>query len=458
MASEHRIRRPGSRRLGRAVALCILAAVVLPAAAAAEDPLVTSQARLANARFLAFAPPPDGGGGAVCLVDTGLDLNPDTESNVIERHAVDGGGPGDGGRGQHGTSMAMTMGSPINQWGSVGAWPAVRIVSVRALQPGEEYFRPTSYTQSIDRCRDAATRLGNVKAINLSLGGPDPSEQDIERLRDYFVGARTRAGLNVVVAAGNGGGAVEFPGAVPEAFTVAAADTTGAYCSFSSRGEGQDLAAPGCELDVALPDGTSARASGTSDAAAFTSAIITALRSYRPDLGVDAAEQLLLSTARPTPAGALLDVEAAFRAAGLGHIVDAGNAAIPPSSSPPSGGGQPPVSERPERGPLAEQLPRPRLAAASYRRGRLAIRLANRPPGALVTAKLVYSAGRGEFRRRERTIERVSSAIRIAAPRSWSRIELEYRYFELQPSEALVVGRRSVIRRGGSNKRRDRRH
>jgi hypothetical protein len=58
--------------------------------------------------------------------------------------------------------------------------------------------------------------------------------------------------------------------------------------------------------------------------------VLVALRSYAPALTPAAAVQLLLSTTH----NGHLDAAAAFRAAGLGDIVDAGNAAIPTPAAP----------------------------------------------------------------------------------------------------------------------------
>src|SRR3954449_6740787 len=136
-------KRPGSmlrHRLAAALAATSTAALTaLASPAAAEYKTTTSQALAAHAEWLPYAPPPPNGAAAVCLVDTGVDLNPDTASNVIARIALDGGDPSDLSDSKHGTQMAMVMGAPINDWGMVGLWPAVRIVSVRVpLDPDGE--------------------------------------------------------------------------------------------------------------------------------------------------------------------------------------------------------------------------------------------------------------------------------------------------------------------------------
>ena len=69
---------------------------------------------------------------------------------------------------------------------------------------------------------------------------------------------------------------------------------------------------------------------GTSDASVITAAALTALMSYAPTLTVAQAENLLVTTA----AVGHLNVAGAFEAAGLGSIVAAGNAAIPPPRLP----------------------------------------------------------------------------------------------------------------------------
>ena len=85
--------------------------------------------------------------------------------------------------------------------------------------------------------------------------------------------------------------------------------------------------APGCGLDAASPftDQPMCCEDGTSEASAFTAAVLAAVMSYDPSLGYVKAEDLLVQTA----SGGNLDVAAAFQADGLGAIVTAGNANTP---------------------------------------------------------------------------------------------------------------------------------
>lgn len=146
-------RRASATRLCRA---CIVAAflplmLLLPAAGKAES-AITTQAVADNGAFLAYAPAPAQLAG-MCLVDTGVNLNPDTESVVVERTALDGGSGGDVSSTLHGTVLCMMAGAAPNGWGMVGTAPhAIQIVSVRILEPGKTTFQYSAYASGITEC------------------------------------------------------------------------------------------------------------------------------------------------------------------------------------------------------------------------------------------------------------------------------------------------------------------
>jgi len=409
-------------------------------ALAAEGPAITSQDRGARAEGLPFSPAPPSS-GAVCYVDSGVDLVPDTRDNVIARVALDGGTPDDVLPSKHGTTMAMVGGAPRNDWGMVGVWPHLRVVSVRALPEGETGFPFDNYRRGVEACRNLRGEGHPIKVINLSLGGvesPPPSE--LERLRDSVRLARSD-GINVVAGAGNANGAVDYPAALGEVLAVGGSDENGTFCAFSARGSGLDLLAPGCGLDGAFVSGEpTTGAAGTSQASAFTSAALVALRSYRPTLGVDEAEQIILGA---TDRGGNLNVEAAFQAAGLGGITAAGRANIPrppapssndegdagsgdssssspdPQAAPPGAGS----TASPLGGPAPRALAKPRLRF-SYRGGRLRVRVLNRPAGARARVS-IYRGGREFSPRRLRTWTLRGSTLRARA-RVFDRLGVEF--------------------------------
>src|SRR3954469_7833741 len=169
-----------------ALALASAAAAVALAApapaGAAESAMPTAQQKAYGMDWVPFIDPADlppvEQRKVVCLVDSGVaiteDLPPDRpEGPIVQRIAVDGGSglPGPKPEQQHGTQMASFAGAVMgNDWGTVGAWPGVRILSVRAMRYDATGFAARDWRQGIRECR-AFEPLLPVAAINLSLGG-----------------------------------------------------------------------------------------------------------------------------------------------------------------------------------------------------------------------------------------------------------------------------------------------
>jgi hypothetical protein len=379
----------------------VLIAVLLLGAAPAfaeESSLPTTESAADHGVFLDYDPAP-AQPVAVCLIDTGVNNNPDTSGAVIYSEALDGGSPADLSPDLHGTLMAMLMAAPADGWGTVGVAPgAVRVVSIR-VSSSTEPANLDDYLQGITRCQYLAGHYPglDIKVINLSLtvsGTPGPSAMaDLEDAVD----AAHNAGLDVVAAAGNEGAPqADYPAADPAVLAVGGSDTTtGQTCSFSNYGADIDLFAPGCELDSADPaTGTpeSGTYQGDSEAAAITSAALAALRSYDTVLSPEQAEALLTTT---TTAGNL-NIAGAFTAAGLGWLTNYGpppaSPATQPSTSPSTG--TPPATTRTAGGKARQRLPRPRVKLHVAEHGRqLVLRVLNRPPHISVTITVLPFAG-----------------------------------------------------------------
>jgi hypothetical protein len=380
--------------------MCLVAALcaptLLPASARAESD-VTAQALADNGGFLAYAPAPAHLAG-MCLVDTGVDENPDTEGVVVDRAAIDGGPGADVSPTLHGTLLAMMAGAPANGWGMLGVAPhAIQIVSVRILEPGKTTFPFSSYAAGITECLQLRQKY-NIRVINLSLGTAEtPTGESYEAVKNA-VDRATNYGVAVVAAAGNDdAGPVEYPAAYPSVLSVGATDTQGgSFCSFSNRGEGLRLLAPGCDLEAAEPTSgvpTYNYWQGTSEASAIAAAALDALDSYQPGLSPQAGETDLTAAA-----SGVLDIAQSFRNAGLAAIVSAGEAAEPatPQGTASTGAGSPqqmpPLSTMSLTRPFAR--PRARLRRAKHR---LVLTLTGRPPEASVEVR--YLPGRGHPRR-----------------------------------------------------------
>jgi hypothetical protein len=338
-----------SPRLLAVASVAFVAGVTAPAVASAEvggPGTPTVQAVAADATWLAYAPPP-AQPGIVCMVDSGVDRNPDTEAAVIGGQAIapETGTedeiarleppvePGDHPDG-HGTIMAMLMAAPRNGWGMVGLAPtSVRVYNMKALPAGQVTFPFSYYAAAIEDCRQLrASDYPGMSVINLSLGGASqPVLVETELLADY-VSAAHEGGLSVVAAAGDEQGPVLYPAAYGPVLAVGAGDAgaaPGTVCSFAARGEALDLIAPGCDglsgglEEVFQDDGEPAVGAGSSQASAFVSATLASMRAYNPALSWSAAEACLISTAE----WGAINVAVAFDACGLGGIVAEGRAA-----------------------------------------------------------------------------------------------------------------------------------
>jgi hypothetical protein len=423
----------------------------------------TTQAVAYNADWVPYLDPPEKP-AAVCLVDSGVAITPDTpadspEGPIVKRLALDGGSgtaAGTNWDGLHGTRMALVAAAPRNQWGAVGFWPGARIISIRAMPNGGDAIPFQTYADAVFMCatwRDSY----DVVAINLSLACRcEPTESERRILTDRITRAHVND-ISVVAAAGNNAGAVASPAAETGVLAVAAADPRGDLCAFSNRGSDLDLIAPGCGTDLADPTTGAAwtdYSSGTSGASITASTALALIRSYRSDLTWHEAEALIAESARLTPAGRVLDVEAMFRRAGLGGLVDAAKErqpSVPPqmSSVAPAGTNaapatttEPSVQSAPR---FPRQVERPRIRSLQRRGRRLSITLQRIP----AAAKLLVTTEerRGEFRYRARgKLTFVSRTVAFRLPARWrgGRIALRFR----SPQRPRSISQPSYVRVG----------
>lgn len=369
-----------------------------PARAEVSPVPPTKEAVADKGVFLDYDPPPAQPAG-VCLVDTGVSINPSTSGIVSYREALDGGTPNDLDPQLHGTLMAMLMAAPQNGWGTVGVAPnAIRVISIRVTSESDP-GNLSDYVQGIARCQYLAGHLPslNIKVINLSLtasGTPGPTA--LANLEDAVDAAR-KAGLDVVAAAGNEGAPqADYPAAYSPVLAVGGSNTsTGQPCGFSNFGANVDLFGPGCELDSANPaTGTpeSGTFQGDSEAAAITSAALGALRAYDTTLRPEQAEALLTST---TTAGNL-NIAGAFNAAGLGALTNYGPppAAAGKAGAPSIPGTAPATTAHSVASAPRPRLPRPRAKLRPADHGHLVlVRVLNRPSHMIVDISVLPSTG-----------------------------------------------------------------
>ncbi|NOY55694.1 MAG: S8 family serine peptidase [Actinobacteria bacterium] len=186
----------------------------------------------------------------------------------------------------------------------------------------------------------------NVRVLNLAFSVDSDQDYRYEPLA-YAVEAAWKAGIVVVVAAGNDGNdaALRSPAFDPFVIAVGADDPQGTSTvrddevpEFSNCGTGNrsvDLIAPGHSIISLRDPGSFAdyfypearvgdrffRGTGTSQAAAIVSGSSALLLQQRPDLTPDQVKALLTSTARPIPEASalcqgagLINLKAAYKA------------------------------------------------------------------------------------------------------------------------------------------------
>jgi hypothetical protein len=298
----------------------------------------------------------------------------------------------------------------------VGTAPqSIQIVSVRILEPGQTTFPFSYYAAGITMCLQLRQQF-NIRVINLSLGNSDaPSNRDYETIANAVQSANDY-GVGVVAAAGNDdGGSVEYPAAYPAVLSVAASDTQGgAFCSFSNRGEGLRLMAPGCDLDAADPVSGEADYNywqGSSESSDIAASALDALMSYRPDLSPLAAQEYVTGA----HAG-VLDIAQTFRNAGLGQLVAEGEAAEP-GRQPAAGASPalPPQAVAPSGAMnLIARFARPH-ARLKRVRGRTVLILTERPSEAQAQVRYLGHRGRSRHLSVLRTISAVLNTTAIPA-------------------------------------------
>jgi serine protease AprX len=266
-------------------------------------------------------------GPTVALLDTGVAQVPDLGNRVLVRVDLtpDHDGLDHFGHGTHLAGIIAGDGSEsAGQW--VGANPKALLVSVKVARAdgSTDVSVVLAGLQWIIQNKD----LYGIRVLNLSFGTDSTQPYAIDPL-DYAVERAWRAGILVVVAAGNRGssrGSINKPGDDPFVLTVGAANTNStpdpsddSVAPFSSRGPTQDgfskpdIVAPGVSIVSNRDDGSTLdqahpnarvgdyyfKGTGTSQATAVVSGIASLLFKVNPRLTPDEAKAILVATANP---------------------------------------------------------------------------------------------------------------------------------------------------------------
>lgn len=161
----------------------------------------------------------------------------------------------------HGTHCAGVIGAKTGN--AKGIAPKCKIHSLKVLGH--------SGMGSNDAVAEAVRYATEIKCdiISMSLGSSRPDDHLHQAIKDAH-----EAGIIVVCAAGNDGGAVNYPAAFRETIGVGAVDKSGQVCEFSSRGKEIVVAAPGADITSTWLANGYATISGTSMAAPFVAGVL----------------------------------------------------------------------------------------------------------------------------------------------------------------------------------------
>ncbi len=380
-------------RFTTALAASLALGFVDTSVAAAASPPITRQAAAANAAFLAYAPPPAGGALALCLVDTGVDETPDTAPGLVAATALDGGTGDDVDPLRHGTIDAAIAGGSGH--GVLGAWPQLKIVSVRATDnpsPGQlPSYQWDDYTAAITQCTKPLP-AAQIAAIAIPLSSTIPPTPDqVDEFNTPLGTSRRRRASRCSPPLETSRARSSFQAASPGSCRLARATRSPAgYARSAHRRAWRSSRraarwtrsiglTPRCAVATEPPRRARSRLA--------CSWRCGATRRQSPRRRRHSCLSRLPTPATSTPT-------AAFRAAGLGSIVDAGNAAVPKPPPPaPLAGVSPPTPAS----ALPARLARPRVKRATWRRGVLLITLRTLPKGARLHAKVTFARRRAMF-------------------------------------------------------------
>ena len=233
----------------------------------------------------------------VAVIDTGIDVkHPDLLGNLkggVSTVSYTSSFNDDNG---HGTHVAGTIGAANNSVGVVGVGPQIDLYAVKVLDR-----RGSGYLSDIIEGLDWAAANG-IQVVNMSLG----TSSNVQSFRDAVIRAKA-AGITLVAAAGNSGGAVGYPAAYPEVIAVSATDANNNIASWSSRGAEVDLAAPGVNIFSTYKGQTYATLSGTSMASPHVAGVVALVLSVPekcntdgiPGCSPDEVQARLQATATP---------------------------------------------------------------------------------------------------------------------------------------------------------------
>lgn len=220
----------------------------------------------------------------------------------------------------HGSHCAGVIAGADNDGGIRGFAPGAEVHALRIFPGGHL----STLFDALDYCIER-----QIDVVNMSLGTGGSSDLFLDKIREAKA-----AGVSCIVAAGNTGGEVQFPGLSQDVLTVAAIGKEGEFpptsyhaqvvgpratagglfsATFTCHGPQIDVCAPGVAVVSSVPDRGFAAWDGTSMAAPHVTGLAALVLAHHPELaegrpGRNAARverlfQILRDSATPVDVG-----------------------------------------------------------------------------------------------------------------------------------------------------------
>jgi len=200
-----------------------------------------------------------GTGIIVGVADTQLDIshpdiagNLNASTNCVQTNPCSGSGWQNDGE-THATHVSGTILGVNNSVGVKGVAYGAKLVHARVLGPSGG--STSDIMRGVTWCKDHGAKI-----VNLSLGGGLKSRTE----ENFYNSMRNTYGVIVVAATGNdGANKVSFPAGYAINVAVGAVDVNDVVASFSNKGQGIDITAPGVLVLSSVPAGTGHEANVT---------------------------------------------------------------------------------------------------------------------------------------------------------------------------------------------------
>ncbi|MFD8480920.1 S8 family serine peptidase [Kitasatospora sp. NPDC059673] len=235
----------------------------------------------------------------VAVLDTGVGSHPDLAGQVLP--GTDFTSPGKDGRTDtqgHGTGMASVIagrGHGDNA-GIMGLAPKAKILPVKINIGFGENAQAGSETELGDAIRYAVDH--GAKVINMSFGGGNKLDAGYQDAVNYAF----QKDVVLVASPGNDSSLkIGYPAAFPGVVVATAIDEKGNLWPKSTTGPQVTLAAPGVNIYRANEKQGYGTANGTSDSAAYVSAIAALVRSKYPNLSAGQVINRMIKSAVQVP-------------------------------------------------------------------------------------------------------------------------------------------------------------